>query len=136
MSALSWCKPLAAGCVQPIKEISMKNIEDMTIQEMVAKLDRVERKIESYRLFCLVNGREPTGEVDGQSIGDLCVLSERITRALDKKCLEAGISIEGERGMLVLDYFRCYASGQKLIEAHTPAADIHALLGYLLGKEE
>lgn len=116
----------------------MKAIEDMTIQEMVARLEflKVSEILSLDDDMTYSHGyKELPKNCKGIDIKNFHKVGE-LTRALDEKCLVAGISIEGEGKMLVLDYFRCFVSGRKLIESYTPAADIHALLGYLLGKEE
>lgn len=78
----------------------------MTIQEMVAELGRTDRRNE-------------------------------LTRALDKKCVEAGIAIEkGKFTYSISGNCTQWFNGTAIskIGLSLPAADQHALEGYLLSK--
>ena len=118
-----------------LKFTDMKAIEDMTIQEMVA-----ERK-DVMEYLRLVPGHGAWA-IDSSKIDETVRAAEErrdgLTRALDKKCLEAGISII--YGSFV--YAKVFQGTVMRLESSEPfkmyrkipAADQHALEGYLLSK--
>lgn len=94
----------------------MKKIEDMTIPELI----RAYRSAKSWIAF-------------GVKKSDI----EDLTRALDLKCEEAGIKLQNEGiefhklASWQMDYLTMSRPVAVFIDN---AADLHALLGYLLGK--
>ena len=105
--------------------MTMKKIEEMTIPEMV---DRY--------LDCQIRGYlEDDGNTDLSDVrGEIAALS----RALDAKCEEAGISLQNKG----VEFHRLNAWQMDYATMSRPvavfidnAADLHALLGYLLDKQ-
>lgn len=119
----------------------MKAIEDMTIQEMVKHREDAEISL----AWALVNRRKVV-PWDKQSLETYLhekEVAERglneITIAMDKKCEEAGITLVDGHFEYFPPFYDRYTLGLydgSSVEANIPAADQHALEGYLLSKNQ
>lgn len=99
----------------------MKAIEDMTIQEMVAEYT----KATSPKLVlpdCMAIQMQHDERVD------------LLTRALDEKCLEAGVCLDMETKTRAIFLYNSFPPEADCFSPPIEAKDVHALLGYLLSK--